>query len=270
MRKAAAVLLGTILGISFLTGCGSQSFDNIPLQAITPDQSVSAQSTKGLNAYVEFNISQLFNFVDADKDGYVNFQEFYPLYQVPSVPANPAPASDAEAKIIRSTADQPQLDGKARFAKIDRNRDGKISKTEAKNNLKYFMSMDKKQFRESAKSAFSQYNTDKNNVVSKAEYDVYLQGAPYELRVQLSGLFFTSDKNKNGALTFSEYEDLFYAQSQAYMSEPMDPMPLPPADPDPNQPPSNGGTNVNDGTQVPVEPPDNIEPLPVAPQPVQQ
>jgi hypothetical protein len=224
--KKQGFLICNILALAVLTGCGSQSINSLDLQPVAPAQNVTAQSNKGFNAFVDFNVKYTFNVLDKNKDSFVTFLEFWP--QGPAQPVSPPPPNQTPPSVQSrvSAASQPIPDGKVRFAKLDANRDGKLSINEAKKNARFFLGFDRTQLRTSIKLAFDNANKDKNTVLSQAEYATFLTNAPAEAKFFLNSLFYTSDVNKNGSLTFSEYEDLFYAQMQAYAATITEPAPV--------------------------------------------
>jgi Ca2+-binding EF-hand superfamily protein len=245
MKRLSSLVLSSIFGISIIAGCSSNE-DLIPLQNTVPQQNVAVQSNLGLTAFYDFMIKTTFNVIDINKDKYITLQEFAPELPTPAPSASSAPSAS-----IVNPAVKPLPDSKTRFIKLDTNKDGKVSMAEIKKNPKYFLGINKTDYRKSVKYQFDYLNTDKNGYVSRTEFLALLGNQPYDVTLNLTALFISSDLNKNGSLSFSEYEDLFYAQVEAYGSTVHNPPSPAPVDPS------------SIPTVVPSDTPDSPDPVPV-------
>lgn len=229
MKKINIFLAGFFI-ISALNGCGTQ--DNLIIQDVVQNnnQNVNAQSNKGLKETFKYLLDAQFNSLDTNLDKVISIEEFAPTYTLPqnrySSPAQKAVTNQgilSRIKNIFKRKPDPNImnDIYARFEKVDKNKDSKISVSEAKNNPDYFLGRTKDNLREMAKYSFQFADQNKNNKVEKDEL-IFMARTQQGMH-----LLFTADKNKDNVLNFSEYEDIFYASQKAWATPMPDNNPLP-------------------------------------------
>ncbi len=254
--KKLNLFLSSIFALSVLTGCGSQSLTNLPVQnTIDNSSQVEIESRKGLNSFYTVLVEKVFGMLDRNGDKLLSFDEFRPTHVNFGGSAtgsiNPGTVEAASRKANTTVTDPLVM-----FYKIDRNHDGKVTIKEAKNSP-YFLGLDSKQLRNAfAKPIFDNMNPNKDKEITKDEFFRGIANMPSTNQKTLISLFFTADKNVNNALTFSEFEDLLYASFKATWAAP----PAQPA-PDPNQP----DPNQPDPDPNQPDPNQPAEPAPAAP-----
>lgn len=243
------IVIGLILS-SVLTACGTESdlmFDNNLNQT---NQTIEAQSRVGLNDTYSYLLKYQFELLDINGDKFISIDEFAPSYDIPNsistlVPNHPVTKKQSFfnkiANLFKKKPDQKILnDVYARFAAVDKNKDLKVSLQEAQKQPIYFLGKTKDNLRDNSNFSFTLTDTNKDKKISKEEFISFAS-----VNSQLLALFYSSDKNKNGTLSFSEYEDMLYAVLKFYASNPVpneppqqapapDPAEPPMAEPDPN------------------------------------
>lgn len=262
-------LVGSAVLLAVLTGCAEQSINNLPVLPETqqPQQS-QIQSKQGLTQFYGLLNEVVFNLLDKNKDKRVTLDEFKnrgPL--VPQGTLTPAPGSDAE-KAIKEDPNAAPVSLEDAFKKMDKNKDGKLTLTDARNNAKLFLGADKNQVRAIvAKPMFDKIDVNKNKSISEKEYLDFVKasGLPQEQAQNLVTSLLIADANKDGNLSLNEFEDVIYSSFRASFltpvsappappSQPTDPNPAPPTDPAPPAPPADTPTQ-----------PDPAQPAPPAP-----
>lgn len=277
MSKISSFILAGLFTAS-ITAC-SQETINIPVQQTTQPSNVSTYSTEGLNSTMALIIQDTFKQFDTNKDKYVSLAEYKtamtppqpveppnPDPEVPPVdpnqptnpsqpggePTPPAETPDQVANQISAQSAKASIpsDPTARFKKMDKNKDNKLSFTEVKNLSSHFIPSQKSILKNMARMLFSSADTNKNKALSRDEFmaigmTLSTDGAG---KMVQSMLFFSADKNKNESLGITEFEDVYYnAIRTMYVGKPNPtPQPVeppvanPPADPvePPAAPPS--------------------------------
>jgi Ca2+-binding EF-hand superfamily protein len=200
MQKFGFFVLISVLSFSGLSGCGNDQSITMPVENFVPQQSVTVQSNQGLKSFTDYLVKDTFNISDENNDGFLTLQELLP--------------------------NEYGQDTAKTFARLDKNRDSRLSFSEVKQNPKEFLGRNAADFRKTAKENFVLHDKDKNNLISRDEFINYSPDLTGELKTKQIALFLTGDKNRNGTLTFSEYEDLSYNLTQAWYSN-LSPMPNP-------------------------------------------
>ena len=227
MKKNKLALV-TVLAGAVLSGCGTsptmQTFS--PMNQISqgqPSSQVQAQSLSGTNSFYKFAVQANFTMKDSNKDGFLSldeFKKFSPLEIFDVVPN----ASDSAKK----------------FEKMDSNKDKKLSFAEVKDS-KYFLAS-KDDIKAWAKEGCRITDGNQDKYVSR---DEFLKKFPSNTLSQ----FISSDKNKDGKLNYSEYEDCLYAYFESSVTEAMN-VPAPPLNPT-GYTPGYANPNGNGVTEAP-------------------
>jgi Ca2+-binding EF-hand superfamily protein len=210
MKRLNGLLLSGVLMTSVLTGCGSQVAPILTDNITAPAQNVTTQSLEGLKDYYKFFIKKTFDKLDSNKDGFINKSEFG------------ATSDPTQAKV---------------FTQLDLDKDGKISLKELRDKRNFLLA--ERNLRSMVNKSFNGVDTDKNKLISKPEFFTYMQVPVTNPPLSAVIVFNVSDKNLDGNLTFSEYEDYIYeglkASDSTPGSQPANPVPPSSA---PVQPPS--------------------------------
>jgi hypothetical protein len=240
MKKLGSII-GSIVTIAVLTGCGSQTAATFAPMETPVNTGISAQSAQGLKSFYTILTEKVFVAVDTNKDKSVSFEEF----KAPRAPLGPGvsagpinPTPDVTTQVEPTAPAQPAapVDPLVVFLKIDKNKNGKISMAEARDN-KLFLGVSATDLRKMFKPLFTSFDADKNNSVSKAEFIKAVSGLDQMMQQSMMSLFFTADRNIDNKLNFSEYEDLLYASFKAAWEIPQNaPTPAEPPATDPSQP----------------------------------
>ncbi|MEB3195918.1 MAG: EF-hand domain-containing protein [Candidatus Sericytochromatia bacterium] len=181
-----------------LTGCGLQPYSS---SASTRVGMVRSQSLAGATKGVRAMYLAAFKSADKDENGYLTIQEM--------MPALPNPPQFAPNETLKAA--------KALFDSLDLNKDGKIRFREftAPPVMKAAVTV----FRHEVGKTFAALDLNGDRLLEASE----LAKSPVVLA--------SGDKNQNGSLTLSEFEDAF-AATLGQGAEPVDP----PA----NEPPASG------------------------------
>ncbi|GIW22007.1 MAG: hypothetical protein KatS3mg068_1014 [Candidatus Sericytochromatia bacterium] len=257
------LILGSLVGIfasSFITACGSQSDLILDNNINQVNQNVQSQSRAGLNDVYKHLLNYQFTLLDLDKDKFISVEEFAPSYDLPNSASNMIPVYSNNKKpslisrvvnFFKKKPNQKILnDIYARFAAVDKNKDTKISLQEAQKEPIYFLGRTKDNLRDMADFSFTMADANKDKKVSRDEFQRFSVN-----NNSLLVTFYSSDKNKDGVLKFSEYEDMLYAVIKFYANNPVQSSPVQPEPTQPSQPDNN--------SSIPVETPS----LPVQEQP---
>lgn len=261
MKKITSFLLAGLFTAS-ITAC-SQETINVPLQQTTQPNNVSTYSNEGLKSAFTIILQTTFKMFDKNKDNYVSLEEYKSSGNPAPQPAEPPPAPPSDPVTPPSEQPTPPAQGSTeqvadqivaqskkisiptdateRFKKMDKNKDGKLSFTEVKNASLYFTSFQKTSLKANAKGAFEMFDKDKNKSISRDEFMAINMTNDQAGKMVQGMLFISADKNNNGSLGFSEFEDVFYNSIRAYFAgtpntpspapQPVEPPPAPPADP---------------------------------------
>jgi len=200
-------LIAAVLAASWLGGCGVGLG---PVAMKGRPGAVRAQSYQGAAKGVRAMYLAAFKSADKDENGYLTLQEMMPAMptQVGLAPTEPAKAA------------------KALFDALDLNKDGKIRFREFTNPAVLQAAI--ATFRHEVGKAFAALDRNGDRVLIEAE----LAKAPVTLEA--------GDRNKDGKLTISEFEDAF-AAALGQGAEPVDPPaaePPTPAEPGGEEPPT--------------------------------
>lgn len=239
MKRLNGLLAGTFIALT-LGACSSESINTV--QPIAQEnQQVVAQSVKGLNSFYNTIVDRTFAFLDKNKDKSVSFDEYMSRNSAGALPPGIQPQDVAVERVPGGSP----VDTKNLFIKVDKNKNGRLTLTEARNSSRDFLGVNKTQIRQLvAKSMFSLYNKNVDKYISKEEFLSASSNIDTKSASLLSSLFYSSDKNGDKRLTFSEFEDYSYAMIQAmWDSQATQPVPTQPSQPvtsDPGTvPPSN-------------------------------
>lgn len=266
MKKIGS-LLSVLTTLAVLVGCNNNDLSDVqPIQA-QPD-TTQIKSIQGATYAYKTMVKQTFVYIDKNKDNYVSLEEFKAAHPpaptpasteqltladkaktiddvVPSLgdepapapsvaPVDPAPAPSATPKPVTPLTPE-QL-----FKKIDKNKDGKLSITEAQNS-KYFLGGSISDVRKSVaqfyfKGAFKYSNGRYTGTITRDQF-ISLVSSPSvtnEILQVINNSFYAADRNFDGKLNFSEAEDLIYSMMRASLN-PVAPI-TPPAPPSPIEP----------------------------------
>lgn len=273
MKKIGS-FFSVLTTLAVLVGCNSNNLSDVqPIQA--QQDTTQIKSMQGATYAYKFMVKQTFTMIDKNKDGYVSLEEFKAAHTPPPTPT-PAPAGDQptptdKAKSIDDlvpsieklgedpaptpsvapvdpsptpvTSATPKpvtpLTPEQLFKKIDKNKDGKISITEAQNS-KYFLGGSISDIRKSVtqfyyRGAFKYSNGRYTGTITKDQFMSFVGGSTSSEYAQvLNTAFYAADRNFDGKLNFSEAEDLIYSMMRATYN-PVNP-PSPPTPPSPIEP----------------------------------
>ncbi len=235
MKRLNGLIVSSILATSVLTGCGSQVAPILNDSISTPVQNVTTQSLEGLKDYYKFLIKKTFEKLDANKDGFISKTEFGV-----------------------ANADQAKL-----FDQVDLDKDGKISVKELRDKRNFLRA--EKNLRTLVKKSFDGVDTDKNRLISKPEFFTYMQVPVTKPPLSAVIVFNVSDKNLDGNMTFSEYEDYIYEGLKASADTPSAPQPANPAPVQPGEPAGPAPVPGEPAGPAPVQPGEPAGPAPVQP-----
>lgn len=232
MKKLSSLLLAGIFALS-VSACGQES-------NITPIQDVQQTNTKvgtysnsGLSSAFSALVQMSFKMADKNKDNTLSLDEYKFLVGAnPSVPnptqppasePNPVedPATSQIATEVQSLAQKASIpaDPTARFSKMDKNKNGKLTSSEVSALPSYFLPAQKTALRKAAKTQFDMFDSNKNKALSRDEFFKINMAGDSQAALNLQGmLFVTADVNNNGSLGFSEFEDIVYSSLRSYLS----------------------------------------------------
>lgn len=256
MKKITG-LLSIVIVSSSISACSSESV-NLIQPEVKNSQQVTVQSAQGLKTFYSKVVDKTFALIDKDKNKSVSLDEFISRTTL-SVPG--IPSTSVSDTTERNPGVSP-VDTRNLFTQIDKNKNGRLSLTEARNNSRLFLGMTKTQLRTLVgKTMFGSFDKNADKYVSKAEFlgdpTINSDGRTTTL---LTSLFYNSDKNADNRLSFTEFEDFAYSMIKSLWDNP----PPPPAtDPTPAEPPSQPpveNPNPTDPAQPPAENPDPSEP----------
>jgi len=241
MKKLILSSLVGIFASSFITACGTQSDLVLDNNLSQVNQDITAQSRAGLNDVYKHLLNYQFTLLDLNGDKFISVDEFAPSYEIPNSASNLVPIYNNNKKpslinrlvnFFKKKPNQKILnDIYARFAAVDKNKDTRISMQEAQKEPIYFLGRSKDNLRDMAEFSFAMADANKDKKVSKEEFQRF-SGNNNSLLVT----FYSSDKNKDGFLKFSEYEDMLYAVVKFYANNPTQPQhPGEPVSPNPGQ-----------------------------------
>ena len=250
----------SVIAILSITACSSDPINTVSPTPENNTQTVSAQSVKGLTSFYNTIVDRTFNLLDKNKDKSVSLDEYMTRNTAGALPPGIQPQDVAVERIPGASP----VDTKNLFIKVDKNKNGKVSLSEARNNSKSFIGVNKTQIRQIvAKSMFGVYNKDGNKVISKEEFfGNSVNTNDTKTLTLLSSLFYSSDKNKDKFLTFSEFEDFSYAMIQALWETPAAIQPTPTDPAQPSQPTQPMQPDQPVASEAPITQPDqpNITP----------
>lgn len=246
MKKLGSIVAG-VMTLAILTSCASEE---IQMPVLEQPNQVQTQSNKGLSNFYKLLTESYFKAIDKNKDGAITLDEYKGRPNLgPGVGSIPSMAEQASMVSTEAASSPDDL-----FKKIDRNKNGKVSLSEANYNAKLFLGANKTQIRSMlAKPMFEKADANKSKTITREEFvGTFLGGSVTPYNQSLYAAYLSSDTNKNGSLSLFEFEDLVYASFEASLSippaQPTDPaQPSDPAQPDPSQP--------ADPAQPPSEPP---------------
>ena len=240
MKRLNGLLAGTFIALT-LGACSSESINTV--QPVSQEnQQVVAQSVKGLSSFYNTIVDRTFAFLDKNKDKSVSLDEYMSRNTAGALP----PGIQAQDVAVERVPGGSPVDTKNLFIKVDKNKNGRLTLTEARNSSRDFIGVNKTQIRQLvAKSMFSLYNKNVDKYVSKEEFLTASSNIDTKSVSLLSSLFYSSDKNGDKRLTFSEFEDYSYAMIQAMW----DTQATQPAPTQPSQP-----VTSDPGTVQPVPP----------------
>ncbi len=293
MKKLGSLLLAGLFTAS-ISACGQES-SITALQDVQP-QKVATYSNVGLKTMFSAMVSSVYKVVDKNKDRALSLDEYKLLFSsvTPGVPApsqpsepvnsEPLPAEPVAPPVVQDpatptpstntdqSANQIQAlsqkvsipaDPTARFKKMDKNKNGKLTISEVNALPSYFMPGQKAMIREAAKKQFEIFDLNKNKSISRDEFFKINMAGNSQSALNLQGmLFITADINNTNSLGFSEFEDVFYSSYRTYLAgtpntpiapAPTDPVAPPPSDPVPSEP-----VPVSPPSQDPVAPPNEV------------
>lgn len=205
-----------LLAICILPACNSkQGMQDV--QENTIQQEVNAQSNSGANSYIEKYLNYLFDSTDKNKDGFLS---------------------------------RTELPNDSYFTLMDKNKDGKISKDEFKKGAKEG-GIKKEAFRDSLVRVVHQvlslevfkYSAIKKTyegVVTKEQFIKITSNLIPNYNKEFTSIFYVGDKNNDGKLNFSEFEDAMFGLSKSMIDISNSVTPTPPTPstyPDPVQSP---------------------------------
>ncbi|MFN8577161.1 MAG: EF-hand domain-containing protein [Candidatus Sericytochromatia bacterium] len=245
---------------SIISACSSETITNV--QPAAQNQQVVAQSAQGLKTFYSKVVDRIFVLLDKDKNKSVSLEEFMTRTNETSF-ANP---SQPNTNQPATTNQAPVTFDKNLFTQIDKNKNGKLSLTEARNNSRLFLGMTKTQLRTLVgKTMFGSYDKNNDKYVSKQEFlGDALANSDVKTSTLLTSLFYNSDKNSDNKLSFSEFEDFAYSMIKSLWDNPAPP----PAPPSP-EPPANPPADNNPAPPAEQPAPPSEQPAPPAGEPTQ-
>lgn len=266
MKKITG-LLSIVMISSSISACSSESVNSIQPAVQNNTQQVTAQSAQGLKTFYSKVVDKTFAIIDKDKNKSVSLDEFMNRtnINIPGLPASSAVVDNTERNPGVSPVDVRNL-----FTQIDKNKNNKLSLTEARNNSRLFLGMTKTQLRTLVgKTMFGGFDRNSDKYISKAEFlgDPAIN-SDSRTSTLLTSLFYNSDRNSDNKLSFTEFEDFAYSMIKSLWdnpappptpvpSEPVEPPAENPAPTDPAQPPTD---TPADPAQPPSETPNPSEP----------
>lgn len=265
MKKLSSLLLAGLFTVS-ITACGQES--NITqIQGVQQPNKVATYSNVGLKSAFSVVISSMFKAADRNKDKSVTLDEYKsmfpvappapvepPAQPVPSEPvappaedpaAPPAPTTnpDQTATQVQTLAKKTSIptDPAARFSRMDKNKNGKLTASEVNAMPTFFIPGQKDALKKAARINFDMFDKNKNGAISREEFlSVNMAGNTPSAQAMQSLLFYTADLNINGSLGITEFEDIVYSSIRSYFngnsSGPVAPPPSEPAQPVPSEP----------------------------------
>lgn len=236
MKRLNGLLAGTFIALT-LGACSSESINTVQPVA-QENQQVAAQSVKGLSSFYNTIIDRTFAFLDKNKDKSVSLDEYMSRNSAGALPPGIQPQDVAVERVPGASP----VDTRNLFTKVDKNKNGRLTLTEARNSSRDFLGVNKTQIRQLvAKSMFSLYNKNLDKYISKEEFLSASSSIDTRSVSLLSSLFYSSDKNGDKRLTFSEFEDYSYAMVQAmWDTQPAPTQPSQPVNSDPGTVPPSG------------------------------
>lgn len=177
-----------LLAIAMLPACNSRQATQ-ELVELPQQQEVKAQSNQGANTYIEKYMRTMFDSLDRNKDGAITIDEL--------------PTTDDN--------------NHTQFSSLDKNKDGKLSLDEFRKSFKAQESMNKDKIRESLAGTANtvsgmdifKYSTLKRTYDGFMTKEQFVKVSPY-LTSEPLGVFYIADKNNDGKLNFSEFEDCVF------------------------------------------------------------
>ena len=220
MKKTTSII-SSIFALSILAGCTLEPINYLPVISSNPVQNtakVTAQSTAGLNKFYDFMVKYTFNCKDQNKDSYLSFDEFksYSMFDGNMFDVNtPQPVQISPSGGYYPNNSQDIL---KRFEKMDKNNDAKLSFSEVKGSKDFITS--KNEIQATAKTSFKYMDKNLDNKISNSEF-LGLNGS--YAGYLTNAIFALADKNNDGFLSFSEFEDLGYTVMQSNLANPVPP-----------------------------------------------
>lgn len=250
MKKFGNIVLAST-ALAFIVSCNGNKFAQ-ETQEAQPTQQIKALSVQGAkDAYSTF-VKNAFTNMDKNKDGSVTLAEYKtafappaptpPSPPAPNVPQEPVvdpqvappsepnktvenlvpetkPASSTGSVTASSATTSKPLTPEQIFKKIDKNNDGKINLTEAKES-KFFIGYTQSDIRKIVNQYYykNAFKFEKGRYSGTITYDEYMKifNPPNEdVSKLLHNAFYSADRNFDEKLNFSEAEDLIYAVMKA-------------------------------------------------------
>jgi Ca2+-binding EF-hand superfamily protein len=243
MKNHKTFVLGTLIA-SNLLACAVENDLNLPISNIETSQNkLSSLSAKGLDDFMNFQAKFVFDRMDKNKNKYISKSEYVEYFTaaapapVVEEPQMEVPQVENNNTSILSKDKAISPDPQKRFAFIDKNKDGRITLTEARKSVSNFLGTSKADIRKNVSLMFFYMDKNQNKNLSKQEFMDTFEGVSYETKTSFLAQFNLADKNRNNSLTFSEFEDMYYGISKAYMELPM-PAPTASSSAVPVEPPS--------------------------------
>ncbi|MFN8670925.1 MAG: EF-hand domain-containing protein [Candidatus Sericytochromatia bacterium] len=185
------IIITALLALSVFPACNSKP----AIQDISEtQQNVNIQSNQGANSYVEKYIKFTFDYSDKNKDGAISLDE---------------------------------IANETYFNSIDKNKDGKILINEFEKAAKEG-SVNKEFFRNSLVNIanktlnlevfkYSEQKKTYEGSITKEQFIFYVNNIMSNYTKEPLSIFYISDKNNDGKINFSEFEDAMFGLAKSFL-----------------------------------------------------